>query len=150
MRSHGGERTDYAVQLSDLYSFNVGYIGTRATGNDTGCYLVAGRDWKGETPKGIEKVFPIETQLAIAIFRTQLFSAADMPNVRKVQAGYKAQPLSAFLRQPAPAAASAIDFPKSTDEDLTITTPQGYNWIVQDDLQNTYDACKEGACNYKP
>jgi hypothetical protein len=36
------------------------------------------------------------------------------------------------------------------DKDLTISTPQGYNWIVQDDLQNTYDACKEGACNYKP
>lgn len=35
-------------------------------------------------------------------------------------------------------------------EDLTISTPQGYNWIVQDELQNTYDACKEGACNIKP
>jgi hypothetical protein len=36
------------------------------------------------------------------------------------------------------------------DKDLTISTPQGYNWIVQDELQNTYDACKEGACNFKP
>ena len=36
------------------------------------------------------------------------------------------------------------------DKDLTISTPQDYNWIVQDDPQNTYDACKEGACNYKP
>jgi hypothetical protein len=36
------------------------------------------------------------------------------------------------------------------DKDLTISTPQGYNWIVQDELQNTYDACKEGACNYQP
>ena len=36
------------------------------------------------------------------------------------------------------------------DKDLTISTPEGYNWIVQDDLGNTYDACKEGACNYKP
>jgi hypothetical protein len=36
------------------------------------------------------------------------------------------------------------------DKDLTISTPQGYNWITQDDLQNTYDACKEGACNFKP
>jgi hypothetical protein len=36
------------------------------------------------------------------------------------------------------------------DKDLTISTPKGYNWIVQDELQNTYDACKEGACNFKP
>jgi hypothetical protein len=36
------------------------------------------------------------------------------------------------------------------DRDLTISTPQGYNWIVQDELQNTYDACKEGACNFRP
>ena len=36
------------------------------------------------------------------------------------------------------------------DKDLTISTPQGYNWIVQDELQNTYDACKEGACNFQP
>lgn len=36
------------------------------------------------------------------------------------------------------------------DQDLIVSTPEGYNWIVQDDLQNTYDACKEGACNIKP
>jgi hypothetical protein len=36
------------------------------------------------------------------------------------------------------------------DKDLTISTPKGYNWIVQDELQNTYDACKEGACNFRP
>jgi hypothetical protein len=33
-----------------------------------------------------------------------------MPNVVKVQAGYKVQPLSAFLKQPAPPAAPKIDF----------------------------------------
>jgi hypothetical protein len=36
------------------------------------------------------------------------------------------------------------------EQDLIISTPEGYNWIVQDELQNTYDACKEGACNIKP
>jgi hypothetical protein len=36
------------------------------------------------------------------------------------------------------------------DKDLTISTPQGYNWIVQDELQNTYDACKDDACSFKP
>jgi hypothetical protein len=36
------------------------------------------------------------------------------------------------------------------DKDLTISTPEGYNWIVQDELQNTYDACKAEACSFKP
>jgi hypothetical protein len=36
------------------------------------------------------------------------------------------------------------------DQDLTISTPEGFNWIVQDELQNTYDACKENACNFQP
>ena len=47
----------YAVQLSDLYSYNVGYIGSRATGNDAGCYMVTGPDWKGETPKSSQALF---------------------------------------------------------------------------------------------
>jgi hypothetical protein len=36
------------------------------------------------------------------------------------------------------------------DKELILSTPQGYNWITQDELQNTYDACKEEACNFKP
>ena len=78
--------------------------------------MVAGPDWKGETPPGIKKVFPSTTQFSLAIFRTQLFNPADMPNVDKVQAGYKAQPLSAFLKQPAPPAAPTINFPKINKE----------------------------------
>lgn len=39
-----------------------------------------------------------------------------MPNVEKVQAGYKAQLLSAYLKQPPPPAAPAIDFPKADAE----------------------------------
>src|SRR5262249_16127679 len=49
-------------------------------------------------------------------FRTQLFNPGDMPNVVKIQAGYKVQPLSAYLHQPAPPAAPAIDFPKIDKE----------------------------------
>jgi hypothetical protein len=101
----------YSVQLTDLYSFNYGYIGSRATGSDAGCYLIAGPNWKGETPAGIKKVFNSETQFSLAIYRTQLFNAADMDNVKKVQASYVVKPLSAFLKQPPPPPALPIDFP---------------------------------------
>jgi hypothetical protein len=106
----------YAVMLCDGNVFNYGYIGSRATGNEPGDYLVVGPDWKGETPPGIKKVFRSSTQFSLAAYRTQLFNPEDMPNVVKVQAGYKAQPLSAYLKQPAPPPAPAINFPKINQE----------------------------------
>ncbi|MCP8937222.1 DUF1254 domain-containing protein [Alsobacter sp. SYSU M60028] len=102
----------YSVMLCDGNTYNFGYIGSRATGSEAGVYMVAGPDWKGETPPGVRKVFRSSTQFAVAGYRTQLFNPADMDNVKKVQAGYTAQPLSAYLRQPAPPAAAKIDFPK--------------------------------------
>jgi hypothetical protein len=108
----------YSVQLVDGNTYNYGYIGSRATGTDAGSYLVAGPDWKGETPAGIRKVFRSTTPFGLTIFRTQLFNSDDLPNVLKVQAGYKAQPLSAFLNQPAPAAAPTPDFVPATTEGI--------------------------------
>ena len=104
----------YSVQLIDGNAYNYGYIGSRATGAEAGSYLVVGPGWKGGTPAGIKKIFRSTTLFALTIFRTQLFDAEDMPNVVKVQAGYKAQPLSEFLKQPAPPAAPKIDFHPAT------------------------------------
>jgi len=58
--------------------------------------------------------------LSLAGYRTQLFSPDDLDNVKKVQAGYKVQTLSAYLKQPATTAASTIDFPK-IDKELVKT-----------------------------
>jgi hypothetical protein len=108
----------YSVQLTDGNTYNYGYIGTRATGTDPGDYLIAGPDWKGETPAGIKKVFHPSTPFTIVIFRTQLFKPDDIANVVKLQAGYKMQPLSAFLHQPAPPVAPKIDFVPATTEGI--------------------------------
>ncbi len=110
----------YSIMLNDGNTFNYGYIGSRATGSEAGDYLIAGPRWKGETPPGIKKVFNSTTDFSLAVFRTQLIDAKDMPNVEAVQAGYKVQPLSAFLNQPAPPAAAAVDWPKF-DKDLVKT-----------------------------
>jgi hypothetical protein len=57
----------------------------------------------------------------VAGYRTQLFNPDDLDNVKKVQAGYKVQTLSAYLKQPGTvAAAAAIDFPK-IDKELVKT-----------------------------
>src|SRR5713101_2871817 len=106
----------YSVMLCDGNTFNYGYIGSRATGSDPGDYMVVGPDWQGATPAGIKKVFRSTTQFSVVAYRTQLFNPADMPNVVKIQAGYKSQPLSAYLKQPVTVAATAVDFPKVDKE----------------------------------
>ncbi|MBM7063024.1 DUF1254 domain-containing protein [Pseudomonas sp. UL073] len=100
----------YSAQFVDAYTYNFGYVGSRTTGNSGGVFLLAGPDWQGSVPPGIDKVFRSETQFAFVFYRTQLFGPDDLGNVKQVQAGYKVQPLSAFLGQPAPAAAPPIDF----------------------------------------
>src|SRR6267154_3071109 len=106
----------YSVMLCDGNTYNYGYIGTRATGSEAGDYMVVGPKWQGATPPGIKKVFRSSTDLSVAGYRTQLFSADDIDNVKKVQAGYKVQMLSAYLNQPPPPPAPAIDFPKIDKE----------------------------------
>jgi hypothetical protein len=117
----------FSVQLIDWYTFNFDYIGTRATGNGGGNFLLAGPGWKGETPKGIDKVFRSETKLAFPGYRTQLFNPGDIENVRKIQAGYTVQPLSAFLGQPAPKAEPPIDFVRPLTPEQQRTSPEFFN-----------------------
>jgi hypothetical protein len=122
------EKTRYfSIQLVDLYTHNFDYIGSRVTGNDGGSFLIAGPSWKGETPRGIAKVIHCETEFAFAIYRTQLFNPGDLDNVKKIQESYKAQPLSAFLGQPAPKPAPAIAFIKPLTPEAQKTSPEFFN-----------------------
>ncbi|MFC3814247.1 DUF1254 domain-containing protein [Lysobacter sp. GCM10012299] len=106
-----GEKRYFSVQLIDMYTYNFAYINKALTQGKAGKYMIAGPGWKGDTPKGIDKVFQAETQFAYGLFRTQLFAPDDLANVKKLQAQYEAQPLSEFLGTPAPAPAAKIDFP---------------------------------------
>ena len=117
----------FTAQLIDQYTFNFDYIGSRATGNDGGSFLIAGPGWKGEMPKGVKKVIRSETEFVIVPIRTQLFNPDDLDNVKQVQAGYKAQTLSAFLGQPAPKAAATIDFIKPLTPDEQKSSPEVFN-----------------------
>jgi len=100
----------FSIQLVDLYTFNFDYIGSRTTGNGGGIFVIAGPDWQGETPSGISQMIRSETEFVLAIYRTQLFHPGDLDRVKQIQAGYQAQPLSAFLGQSAPESAPAIEF----------------------------------------
>ncbi|MDI9846751.1 DUF1254 domain-containing protein [Rhodoblastus sp. 17X3] len=102
----------YSLQFIDQYTFNFAYVGSRATGNEAGSFLLAGPRWKGLKPPGVKSVIRCETDFAFVLYRTQLFEPAEFEKVKAIQAGYKVQPLSQFLGKPAPAAAPVIDFPR--------------------------------------
>ena len=106
----------YSVMMVDNNTFNYAIIGTRTTGNGAGNFMIVGPKWQGETPAGIKQVLRSTTEFSMVLFRTQLFSPKDMPNVEKVQAGYQARTLSAFTGKPAPAAAPEIDWPAISPE----------------------------------
>jgi hypothetical protein len=113
----------FSVQFVDGYTYNFAYVGTRTTGNGGGHYLLAGPSWHGEKPEGINEVIHSDTDLALAIYRTQLFGPDDLDHVKQVQAGYQVQPLAAYLNQPPPAAAPPIDFVKPLTLDQQKTSP---------------------------
>ncbi len=117
----------FSVQLIDAYTFNFAYIGSRATGNDGGSFLLAGPGWKGEKSEGIKEVIRSETEFVFVLYRTQLFKPDDIDNVKKVQAGYKVQTHSAFLGKPAPAAAPKINFLKPLSADQERTSLEFFN-----------------------
>jgi hypothetical protein len=120
----------FVFQLLDLYTFNFAYIGTRATGNDGGAYLVAGPKWHGETPKGISKVIRSETELLSVVGRTQLFNPADLGNVKAIQAGYKVQPLSAFAKTPPPPAAPDVQWHAPLAAGHERTSPEFFDLLA--------------------
>ena len=102
----------YSVQLIDLYTQNIAYLGTRSTGNNGGHYMIAGPHWKGQQPVDVDRVVYSESNIAYALYRTQLFDEKDLNKVKQIQNGYKVQPLSSYVKQPAPAAVAKIDWPK--------------------------------------
>jgi hypothetical protein len=107
----------FVFQMMDLYTFNFDYLGTRATGNDGGDFLIAGPDWTGAPPPGVKKVIRSETQLVMLVGRTQLFNPGDLENMKQVQAGYKLRTLSAYLGQPPKPAPEAAWKPPLSAED---------------------------------
>jgi hypothetical protein len=119
----------YSVQLVDAYTYNFAYLGTRATGNDGGTFMIAGPGWSGDTPKGVDKVIPAETDFVLALYRTQLFNAADIDKVRAIQAEFGLKTLSAFAGTAAPAPAPEVTFPNPLPAADERTSIEGFNLL---------------------
>ena len=124
----------FSIQLIDLYTHNFAYIGSRTTGNGEGSFLIAGPGWDGDGPEGITKVYRPETELMLAVYRTQLFNLDDLENVKAIQADYQVEKLSAFLGKPPTEAAPAIDFIEPMPQEELRESPQVFgqlNFVLQ-------------------
>jgi hypothetical protein len=117
----------YTGQMIDLYTYNFGYLGTRAYGNEGGKFMIVGPGWSGPTPPGVKDVIHSETEFAYILFRTQLYNEADLANVHKIQSGYQIQTLSEFTHQAAPPAPPVVSWPKLTDD--MMTTPEMFQYV---------------------
>ena len=127
-----GDDRYYSIQLSDLYNYTFDYIGTRATGNKAGRYLIAGPSWNGETPDGINKIIHCETQFALALYRTQLLDPEDLDKAEELQSKYVVQMLSKYLGQPKPESETATNFPPPDamlESDYTLVS--NLNFLLQ-------------------
>jgi hypothetical protein len=101
----------YVIQIVDMYTFNVEYIGARATGYQAAKYLFAGPGWNGPKPDGVDGVRRTEGRFLLLLGRTAVAGAADVPAVNALQDQFALTPLSAYLGQTAPQAAPTPDFP---------------------------------------
>ncbi len=123
----------YSLQFIDMYTFNFAYVGSRATGNEAGRYLLVGPNWEGKIPDGVKSVIRSETDFAMILYRTQLFSPSDIGNVKKIQAGYKVQTLSQYLGTSAPKA-PPVDFPMPLSPEQERSLPEFFdilNFVLQ-------------------
>ncbi|MDO7835607.1 DUF1254 domain-containing protein [Sphingobium sp. HBC34] len=106
----------FSVQFSDFYMHNYAWLGTRTTGQGGGRYLLAGPDWSGETPDGVDAVIPCDTAISYFIIRILCRGKDDEPAVNAIQDQFKLEPLSAFLgvEAPPPAPDPAWMWPSKT------------------------------------
>jgi hypothetical protein len=90
----GGDRY-YSVQLIDAYETILGYAGKSATSAGPGLYVVTGPGWSGALPAGAKRIAS-PTTLVLALTRTLVKGAADLPAAQALQSSYALAPLSAY------------------------------------------------------
>ncbi|MDI9370014.1 MAG: DUF1254 domain-containing protein [Synergistaceae bacterium] len=101
----------YSFQFIDMFAFNFAYVSPRAFGRSGGVFVIAGPDWNGKKPRGVDSVFRSEGNFVLCMGRTEVNGEDDIPNVRAIQERYTLKPLSSWLGMAPPKAPSRDPFP---------------------------------------
>ena len=109
----------YSFQLVDMYTYNIGYIGSRTTGFEAGSYIVAGPGWSGTKPDSVTDVVRSETNFVLSLTRTAVNGPGDLETVHGIQDSYDVTTLSSFLAETPPPALPDLTFPVYSAEEAT-------------------------------
>lgn len=93
-----GERY-YVMQLIDAWTNNFAYIGRRASGTQQTVCLLAGPEWQGSAPDGLQLI-QAPTNVFSIIGRYAVDGHDDIPNVTALQEQTWLTPLSLYPDQP--------------------------------------------------
>ena len=92
----------YMLPLLDMWTDVFAVIGTYGTGTKANSFAIAMPGWKGELPKGVERV-NAPTPFVWVLGRTQTNGPKDYSYIHKIQDGFKLTPLSAWGEKYKPA-----------------------------------------------
>ncbi|MGG7099969.1 DUF1254 domain-containing protein [Rhodococcus sp. 24CO] len=80
----------YVLQFVDAWTNNIAYVGTRATGNDAGSFLIVPPGWAGESE---HPVVQASTDVVSIVGRIACAGPDDIPAVTKLQDSLVLEPL---------------------------------------------------------
>jgi hypothetical protein len=93
----------YLLPMLDMWTDAFASPGWRTTGTEAGNFLITPPGWSGDTPEGMTRV-AAPTPIIWIIGRTKTDGPRDYEAVHKIQAGYKAVPLSEWGKAAKPVA----------------------------------------------
>ncbi len=84
----------YAVQLTDPSGTDFAYVGRRATGTQSGDYLISGPGWHGKVPAGVTQQIVSPNNTVLVIGRTLVESDSDLATAYALAKQIQVTPLS--------------------------------------------------------
>jgi hypothetical protein len=121
----------YTFQIVDMATNNVGYIGTRATGEREGWYAFTGPGWKGALPPKVTKAIACPSRFMLIVGRTAVAGPGDLESVRKIQDRYELTPLSALTGAQGPKRTSVSFTPYDPQKVQSLEFFSYLNWLMQ-------------------
>lgn len=125
----------YTYEFLDMYTEAFAYVGTRATGGESGSWLIVAPGWTGTTPAG-DHLIRASTSVIFLLGRFLVSTPADLAPVRAMMAAVQLAPLTPTTTTPqtvpplplpagSPQAApvTGAAFFGELDEDLVICPP---------------------------
>ena len=114
------EERYYVIPVHELDTVYLGFVGARSTGSGAGSYLVAGPDWDGPVPEGVDGVMRAATRLVGLVGRTYLGGngTAEVAALRALQEQYRLRPLHVLSGTEPPEPAPEPQWPVWREEAL--------------------------------